>query len=145
MVKSEDLLDIAITHYKNGKMATEVVLFLANKVHQTTVLRWIRRYDRTGSFSAGKSTGRSRSGRTKRLINLVRRRLESKNIRKSLRTMSTDFQSTRSTIERVLKVDLKKKYYRRKRVQKLQDRHQSHRKRNCSWIRKKFKPKDVYR
>ena len=92
----------------------------------------IRRYDRTGSFSAGKSTGRRRSGRTKRLINLVRRRLEPKNIRKSLRTMSTDFQSTRSTIERVLKADLKKKCYRRKHAQKLQDEHQTHRKRNCS-------------
>ena len=145
MVKSEDLRGIAITHYKNVKTATKIALFLAHKVHRTTVLRWIRRYDRTSSFSAGKSTGRRRSGRTKRLINLVRRRLESKNNRKSFRTMSTDFQSTRSTIERVLKADLKKKCYRRKRVQKLQDRHQSHRKRNCSWIRKKFKPKDVYR
>ncbi len=108
MVKSEDLRDIVITHYKNGKTATEIAILLANKVHRTTILRWTRQYDQTGSFCARKSTGRKRSGRTKRLINLVKRRLASSDSRKILRTMAKDFHSSRSTVERVLKEDLKK-------------------------------------
>ncbi|CAF4122363.1 unnamed protein product, partial [Rotaria sordida] len=70
MAKSEYLRDIAITHYKNGKTTAEIAVLLANQIHRTTVLRWIRQYKRTGSFSAGKSTARRRSGRTKPLINL---------------------------------------------------------------------------
>ncbi|CAF5043352.1 unnamed protein product [Rotaria sp. Silwood1] len=70
MAKSKDLRDIAITHYKNGKKAPEIAVLLANKVYRATIHRWICQYDRTGSFRAGKPTGRKRNGRTKRLVNL---------------------------------------------------------------------------
>ena len=41
MTKSTDLRDIVISHYKNGKKASEIVDFLANKVHRATIYRWI--------------------------------------------------------------------------------------------------------
>src|SRR4051794_40521451 len=102
MTKSTDLRDIVISHYNNGKKASEIVDFLANKVHRATIYRWIRRYDQSGSLVAGKSTGRSRSGRTKRLINLVAKRITSKSKRKGSRLMARDFNSNKSTILRVL-------------------------------------------
>ncbi|CAF5048993.1 unnamed protein product [Rotaria sp. Silwood1] len=145
MAKSKDLRDIAITHYKNGKKAPEIAVLLANKVYRATIHRWICQYDRTGSFRAGKPTGRKRNGRTKRLVNLVKKRISSDNKRKSLRTMSQDFGSSRSTIQRILKQDLKLKCYRRTCVQKLQSHHESSRKRCCTWIRKNFKCEDVHK
>ena len=84
MVKSEEVHDIATTHYKNGKTPTEIAVLSANKVHRSTIVRWTQKYNRTGSFSAEKSTRRRRNGRTKRLINLVEKRLASKSSRKSL-------------------------------------------------------------
>ena len=145
MVKSEYVRNIAITHYKNGKTPTEIAVLLANKVHRSTIVRWTQKYNRTGSFSAEKSTGRRRSGRTKRLFNLVEKRLASKSSRKRLRTMAKDFQSNRLAIERILKEDLKKKCHRRKSVQTLKDHQQLLRKQCCFWIRKKFRREDSHR
>ena len=108
-------------------------------------MRWTQKYNRTGSFSAEKSTGRRRSGRAKRLINLVEKRLASKSSRKSLRTMAKDFQSNRSAIERILKEDFEKKCHRRKSVQTLKDHQQLLRKQCCFWIRKQFRREDSHR
>ena len=47
MVKSEDVRDIDITHYKNGKALTEMSVLLTNKVHRSTIARWIQKYNRT--------------------------------------------------------------------------------------------------
>ena len=44
MVKSHDLRDIAISHYKNGEKVPEISKLLANKVHRSTIDRWLHRY-----------------------------------------------------------------------------------------------------
>ena len=51
MVKSHDLRDISISHYKNGEKAPEISKLLANKVHQSTIDRWLHRYKQSGSQS----------------------------------------------------------------------------------------------
>lgn len=38
MVKSHDIRDIVISHYKEGKKAREISNLLANKVHRSTIL-----------------------------------------------------------------------------------------------------------
>ena len=65
-------------------------------------------------------SGRLRRGRTKRLVNLVKKQLDSEVHRKSIRTMANDFKSTFGTIRRVLTEDLGKKCYRKINVQKLE-------------------------
>ncbi|CAF2127356.1 unnamed protein product [Rotaria magnacalcarata] len=111
MTKSADIRDIVIAHYKNGKKAPEISNMLANKVHRTTVHRWIQRFNQSGSVDAHVSPGRRRTGRTKRLINLVKKRINSQRARKTSRTMAADFNSNQRTIRRVLKEDLKMKCY----------------------------------
>ena len=90
------------------KRAPEIAKLLANKVHRSTIDRWLRRYQQTGSFQLKPKLGRPKTGRTKRLNNLVKKRLDSNNTRKSLRTMAKDFNSNVQTIKRVLNIDLKK-------------------------------------
>ena len=70
MTKSKDLRDVVIAHYQNGKNAPEISTMLANKVHRVTV----RRFNQSGSVNARKSSGRRRTGTTKRVIQLIERR-----------------------------------------------------------------------
>ena len=132
MVKSKDLLEVAISHFKNGKKAPEIAKLLTDKVHRTTIHRWLDRFESSGSVGVKKKSGRPKNGRTKRLINLVKKRLESSIDRKSLRTMGKDFNSTRDTIRRVLTKDLGKKHYLRMNVQKLKEDEQQIRKTCCT-------------
>ena len=94
MVKSLDLRKVALSHFQNGKKALEIVKFLANKVHRSTIDHWLRRYQQTRSFEPKPKLGRPKTGRTKRLNNLVKKRLDSNNTRKTRRTMTKDFNSS---------------------------------------------------
>ena len=66
----------------------------------------------------------------------MKKRLDSNNTRKSLRTMAKDFKSSVQTIKRVLNINLKKKCYRKITAQKLKEDKKSIRKTCCQWIRK---------
>lgn len=136
MVKSRDVREIALSHYESGKKAPEIATLLANKVHRTTVHRWIHQYQQSGSIDVKQKSGRPKTGRTKRLINLVKKRLGSDIPRKSLRTMAKDFKSNSRTIKRILNIDLNKKCYRKINVQKLKEDQKPIRKICCQWIRK---------
>ena len=136
MVKSLDLRKVALSHFQNSKKAPEIAKLLANKVHRSTINLWLRRYQQTGSFEPKPKLGRPKTGRTKQLNNLVKKRPDSNNTRKSLRTMIKDFKSIVQTIKRTLNIDLKKKCYRKITAQKLKEDKKSIRKTCCQWIRK---------
>ena len=108
MVKSLDLRKMALSHFQNGKKAPGIAKLLTNKVHRSTIDRWLCRYQQTGSFQPKPRLGRPKTGCTKRLNNLVKKRLDSNNTRKTRRTMAKDFNSSVQTIKRVLNIDLKK-------------------------------------
>ena len=108
MVNSHDLRDIAISHYKNGIKAPEIPKLLANKVHQSTIDRWLHRYKQPGSIHVKQKPGRPNTGRTKQSISFVKKTLECNIPRKSLRTMAKDFGSHRQTIKRILNLGLLK-------------------------------------
>ena len=136
MVKSHDLRDIAISHYKNGENAPEISKLLANKVHRSTIDRWLHRYKQSGSIYVKRKLGRPKTGRTKQCISYVKKRLDSNTPRKSLPTMAKDFGSNRQMIKRILNLDLNKKCYRKISVQGLKEDQKAARKRWCQWIRK---------
>ena len=50
MVKSHDIRDRVISHYKNEKKTPEIATLSANKVHRSTVDRWLHRYKQFGSI-----------------------------------------------------------------------------------------------
>ncbi|CAF3689023.1 unnamed protein product [Rotaria socialis] len=136
MVKSNDLQSVAISHFKGGEKAPEIAKLLTNKADRVTIHRWLCRYKQSGPISVKPKSGRPRAGRTKRLINLVKTRLNSNVRRKSIRTMTKDFKSTYATIRRVLVEDLGKKCYRKINVQKLKQDQKPIRKQCCTYIRK---------
>ena len=130
MVKSHDLRDIAISHYKNGEKAPEITKLLANKVHRSTIDRWLHQ---SASIYVKRKPGRAKTARTKQCISYVKKRLDSNTPRKSLRTMAKDFGSNRQTIKRILNLDLHKKCYRKI---SLKEDQKAARKSCCQWIRK---------
>jgi transposase len=136
MVKSHDMREVAISHYKAGKKAPEIANLLANKVHRSTIDRWLHRYKQSGSIYVKQKSGRPKTGRTKQKIHFVKKRLDSNISRKSLRTMAKDFTTSYGTIKRILNIDLNKKCYRKITVQHLKDNQIPIRKSCCQWIRK---------
>ncbi|CAF3983148.1 unnamed protein product [Rotaria magnacalcarata] len=52
MTKSKDLRNVAITHYQNGRNASEISTTLANKVHHVTIHRGIQRFNQSGLVNA---------------------------------------------------------------------------------------------
>ena len=65
MVKSLDLRKVALSYFQNGKKAPEIAKLLANKVHRSTIDRWLCRYQQTGSFEPKPKLGRPKTGCTK--------------------------------------------------------------------------------
>lgn len=72
MVKSKDLREVAISHFQKGKKASEIATLLGNKVHHITIHRWLSQFKESGEIEVKKKFGRPKTGRTKRLINLVK-------------------------------------------------------------------------
>ena len=77
MVKSHDIRDIVISHCKNGKRASEIATLLVNKLHRSTVDRWLHRYKQHGSICVKPKSGRPTTNRTKERVYLVKKRLDS--------------------------------------------------------------------
>ena len=73
IVKSHDIRDIVISHYKNGKKAPEIATLLANKVHRSTIDQWLHRYKQSGSICVKPKSGRPRTTRPKKRIYLVKK------------------------------------------------------------------------
>ena len=145
MVKSHDLRDIAISHYKNGGKDPEISKLLANKAHRSTIDRWLHRYKQSGSIYVKRKPGRPKTGLTKQCISYVKKRLDSNTPRKSLRMIAKDFGSNRQTIKRILNLDLNKTCYRKISVQGLKEDQKAARKSWCQWIRKNIHRSKVER
>jgi transposase len=137
MVKGNDVRDLVISHSESGKKAPEIAKMLVGKVHRSTVDRWIQRYKQSGSIGVQKKSGRPRTARTKRLINLVNKRLNSKIPRKSLRTMAKDFNTSLWTVRRVLNEDLHKKILQKNQGSKTKGRSKVEKKEVLSMDKKK--------
>ena len=55
MIKSKDLRDFLISHYRNGKNASRISTTLVDKLHRATVHRWTRRFNQSSSINGRKS------------------------------------------------------------------------------------------
>jgi hypothetical protein len=139
MGKPKVLKDIVISHFLEGKKAPEISELLSNKVHRSTVNRWILDYSNPKRVAQKRPVGRPRSVRTKKLIYKVKNRLNSTVMRKSSRNMAKDFGTCQDTILKVLHDDLGVKPYRKIRVPKLTEKHINERLTISRWIRKHIK------
>jgi len=134
-MRSLDIRELAISHYKDGKTPSEIEECLNYKVPIKTIYRWTTAFKNYGHCLPKFSPGRPRTARTKRLRNSVKNRLKSKNRRKTLRTMAADFKTNIEAVKRTIK-DLGMNCYRKIPVQKLKSDHVLKRKQCCTWMRK---------
>ena len=145
MVKSHDRRDIVIFHYKNGIKAPEMSKLLVDKVHRSTIDRWLHRYKQSGSIYVKWKAGRPKAGLTKQRISFVKKRLDSNIPRKSLRMTAKEFRSNSQTIKRKSSLELHKKCYRKITVQDLKGDQKPTQKICCQWIRKNLDRSKVER
>jgi hypothetical protein len=139
MTKPKCMKDIAISHYLNGKKAPEISKLLCNRVSRMQVDRWIKAHQNPPRVCHQVTRGRPRAARTKRVVNFVAKRLKSKSPRKSSRTMAKDYNSSATTILRILHEDLGKRAWRKLKAPKLTKGHIAKRKTCCIWMRKHIK------
>ena len=136
-MKSNDLQELAISHFNARKEPSEIIKILKEKVHLSAICRWTKVLKENSQISPKFTPGWPRTARTKKLIKSVTNRLESKNPRKSLRAIANDIIPPSTTIRSTLS-DLRKNPYRKIEVQKLTEKHEIKRKKCRLWMRKKI-------
>ena len=69
-MKSIDIRDLAISHYKKGKNPVEIEQILNKKVHLPTICRWIASFQDSGRVDPKYSPGRPRTAHCENDVSL---------------------------------------------------------------------------
>ena len=109
-MKSKDLQKLVLSKYENGDGTTKIFRDLNGAISLSTIERWYRRIREVGYIDLVNPLRCSRTIRTKAAIQKVKRRL---NRRKPLssRKLARDLGISRSSVQRILKNELKLQAY----------------------------------
>ena len=130
MVKSRDVRNVIISHYKNGEKLQKLRHCLNIKCIKVHLIVGYIVTNNPVQFVLKKS-GRPRTGHTKNPTYLVKKRVDSNIFGKSLPMIAKDFKCSHQTVKRVLNIDLKKKCYQKVAVQSLKEDEKPIRKTCC--------------
>ena len=137
-MKSTDLQNIVISKRQNGDGSTKIFRNLSGGLCLKTVKRCCKMIDQTGTVSTSRSPGCPRIKRTSVTIEKVKNRLNGGG-RLSARKLSNELKLSRTSIQRILKDDLR--YFPYKIIVKsfLTNAHKADRKRFANWVRSNFR------
>jgi transposase len=137
-MKSLDMQKLVLSKFQSGDGPTKIFNDLNRIIGLSTVKRWCKMITETGSINLFKSPGRPRSARTKAAINKVKQQLQrKKNV--STRKLSKKLGLPRTSVQRILKDDLKCHPYKKIIEPALTDEHITKRMKFANWIRTNFK------
>ena len=105
-MKSKDLKNIVISKRQNDDGPTKIFRDLSGGLCLKTVKRWCKMVDQTGTISSSRSPGCPRIIRTSATIDKVKNRLKGGG-RVSARKLSKELKLSRTSIQRLLKDDLR--------------------------------------
>uniref|UniRef100_A0A673A9W4 Paired domain-containing protein n=1 Tax=Sphaeramia orbicularis TaxID=375764 RepID=A0A673A9W4_9TELE len=125
-----------------GQRQCEIYRSLNRRVPRSFISKVVRKYQETGSTDDRPKSGRPRSVRTRQLIQNVRLRIR-RNPTRSGRKMACDMNVSRSTMQRVLAVDLGLKALHQSQVQMLSAADKANRVTKCKRLRGRFTVDDV--
>lgn len=97
--KSNDLRELALSHFKKNKTVTEIYQILDKKASKRTIQRWIKDFKLVGKITFSKSTGRPRTVSTRTKKNQVKRLLKNN----SGRAASRYSQISQTSVVRICK------------------------------------------
>src|SRR5271170_5434138 len=111
--------------------------FKDDGVSKQLISKTIKRWRETSSIADRPRSGRPRTARTRNLVQRVRHRIR-RNPRRSQRKLAPALDTSRSTVQRILKVDLGLKAYKRRKVHGLSTAQQGERRIRCKRLLRRF-------
>jgi transposase len=142
IMKSKDLQKLVLSKYENGDGPTKIFRDLNGAISLATIERWCKSIRESGSIDLSRSSGRSRTIRTKATIQKVKRRLNrQKGV--STRKLASDLGISRTSVQRVLKDDLQLQAYKTQTEPLLTDEHKEKRMKFANWVRTNFRKEDT--
>jgi AraC-like DNA-binding protein len=121
-----------ISLYEAGKRQCEIVRLLG--ISRQLVSSAIKRYDELGHLGDRPGRGRKRTVRTPRLRHIVKQRL-TRNPQAKVRKMARDLGVSHSTLQRVVKNELKLTAYKLRKAQRLDDKDKKIRLERCRLLK----------
>ena len=125
-MKSKDVQKVVLSKYEKGDRTTKIFQDLSCTISLSTIKRWCRRIRESVSINLSKPPGRSRIIRTKGAIEKVKTPLNRRNLVSS-RKLARELGISRSSVQRILKNDLKLQAYKMQNEPMFTDKHKAKR------------------
>jgi len=136
-MKNIAIQKLVFSKFQNGETPTKIFQDLPGAVSLRTIERWVRSIKLTGKINLRKPVGRPRSVRTKTTIRKVKQLVKKrKNV--SVRKLANKLKTSKTTIHRLLKTDLKYKAYKIRKQPALTNKHKLNRKQFANWVKNNF-------
>ena len=143
-MKNIDLQKLVLSKYETGRTPKKVFKDLDGTVSCPTVKRWCKMIGKTGAIDLSKPFACHRTVHMKAAIQKIKRKSKSGQ-KISCRKLRLEMDMCFSSAYRILRKDLKMKFYKIT-VEPLQkDEHKAQRKKFANWARKKFQKEDTMR
>ena len=123
-MKTKDIEMIVLSKYEKSDGTTKIFQDLNGTISVSTLKQWCRRIRRSDSINLSKSPGRPRIIRTKEAIEKVKTPLNRCNLMSSGK-LTSDLGISRSSVQRILKNDLKLQAYKMQNESMLTDEHKA--------------------
>lgn len=143
-MKSEDIQKIVFGKFQNGDCPTKIYNDLNKHVSLSTIKRWCKQVRQHGEIKLLKPKGRPRSISTKKTISNIKKRLKQKK-KSSERKLAREFKTSKTTIHRILKNDLKYRAYKKRVVPAITGSQKIKRKKFANWVQNNFRKDDTMR
>jgi transposase len=141
IIKSEDLQKVVALKNQNGDNPTKVFRDLNGIIGLTTIKRWYKMIDETGSINLSVSSARPRTARTNANIKKVKQKLQRKKV--STRKVALDLGISQKSAHRILRDDLGCRPYKHMIEPALTEEHKEERRKFANWIGTNFRKQET--
>jgi transposase len=141
-MKSKDLQRMVFSKYQDGDRTTKIYRVLNRAIGLSTIERWCKSIRESSSIKLTSPPGRPRTIRTKGSIQKMKQRL-TRPKRLSSRNLARELGISRTSVQRILKNDLKLQPYSKQTEPLLTDEHKAKRVKFARWIQTDFRKEDT--
>ena len=140
-MKSEDLQKVIVSKRQNGDFPTKNYHDLNGTLGLTTIKRWCKMIDETGSITLTSPPGCPRTVRTEGIVKKTKRKLQQRKV--SSRKLALELGMSRTSARRILRENLGCRPYKHVVEPVLTEEHKEKRKKFANWIRTNFRKQET--
>ena len=141
-MKSKDIQNLVLSKYQSGDEPAKIFRDLNGSVSLPTIERWCKSIRESRAINLKRPPGRPRTIRTKAAITKVKHRLKQRT-HVSSRKLARELGISRTSVQRILKNDLKLQAYKIQIEPLLTNEHEEKRVKFANWVRTKFRKEDT--